>query len=326
MRKLHIPGVGAVSAIGLGTAHYGTAIDEARAFRLLDCYTESGGNYIDTAHIYGAWVPGCHGASEAIIAKWYRQRGRPKDVLVSTKGCHAEIANPRRLRVTPESVRRDLAQSLERLGLESIPLYWLHRDDPEVPVGELMDALAGEHAAGRVGAIGASNWTPGRIQDANVYAARNNLPPFAASQVGWSLARPNEYLRTFPGGALYMDDAGYAFHSAEKMPLFAFSSQAAGFFSRRYRWDGSDEKTARWEMVERMFLNDVNHARLHAAREMSSRKRTTPNGIALAWLLSQPFPVAALIGPTTGAQLSSSLDASSIRLSPAERDALGFAY
>src|SRR5258708_24030433 len=140
---------------------------------------------LDTAPVYGG------GDSERAIGCWLRERGRRDDVLILTKGVHPFLSDwiPR---VNPAALAQDLGESRERLGVETIDLYLLHRDDPSVSVGSLVDCLNEHVAAGRIRAFGVSNWTHQRIQEANSYAASHGLRGFVASSPHLALAVPCE--------------------------------------------------------------------------------------------------------------------------------------
>ena len=155
------------SVIALGTGNYGSGISAEDSFRLLDEFAGAGGNLLDSAHIYAAWLPDGTGKSEKTIGQWLRKSGLRDKMIMATKGGHFDLATPEISRVRPECIDRDFQESQERLQLDTIDLYYLHRDDPGVPVAELLDVLQPHLRAGRIKAIGASNWSPERIKLAN---------------------------------------------------------------------------------------------------------------------------------------------------------------
>jgi aryl-alcohol dehydrogenase-like predicted oxidoreductase len=306
----------APSVIGLGTGGFGTRIPQDQAFAMLDLFAELGGNFLDTARVYAAWIPGGAGASERTIGAWLRSRGAAASFVVATKGGHPDLKTMHISRLSPPEIAADVAASLDALAVEAIDLYWLHRDDPAIPVGEIMDALHEQVAAGRLAALGASNWTPERIAAANAYAAGRGRPGFCASQIGWSLAVADTSAAPF-GGTLSMDAATLAYHQCTGFPVMAYSSQAAGFFAGkadRYR----DQADAKVDGFARTYVSAANFARLDRAREVAARHGRPANDVALAYLLSQPFPVYALAGCQTVAQVRSSCAASDLRLSSEE--------
>jgi len=307
------------TVIGLGTGSFGTAVPEDAAFALLDRYVELGGNHVDTAHVYAAWVPGGAGASERTIGKWMASRGARGQVLLATKGAHHDIDTYEK-RMTAEAIRRDLHESLDRLGTDRVDLYWLHRDDENVPVGEILGWL-GEHiAAGLIGAIGCSNWSTARQREANRWAAAHGLVDFAAGQVRWSLAEHRLPPGDTGSGMVGMDDEMFAWHVESGRPVFAYSSQARGFFSGRYAPGSQPGDPDIREDVLTCYGSAANFRRLAAAQRLAAEQGRTANQVALAWVLHQPVPTCALIGPRTIAQLEDSCAAGSIALSS---DALG---
>ena len=283
------------SAICLGAGSYGSGIPQDAAFAILDAFADQGGNFVDTARVYGAWLPNGAGLSERVVGAWLAARGMRKQFVVGTKGAHPELATMHISRLAPQDIAADLEASLQALQTDWVDLYWLHRDDTAVPVGEIMAALHVHVASGRVRAIGASNWSVDRLTEANAYAATHGLTPFSASQIGWSLARSNPAAQVFPG-TLSMDAAIHTYHCRSGLPVLAYSSQAQGFFSGRYRADGPAPVTPKEKSIARNYDLPDNWARLARAQELAARYGRTANEIALAYLLSQPFAVFPIVG------------------------------
>ena len=304
MHYVDIPGVERpLSRLALGTILFG-AVPHEQAVGVLDRFVERGGNTFDTAHSYG------RGACERALGAWLAARGNREDIVVIDKCCHpVGQSGPR---VTPEYIHSDLHESLERLQTDYVDLYLLHRDDENVPVGPLVEALNEEHARGRIRAFGGSNWRHARVAEANAYAAEHGLVGFAASSPNLSLARPNEAMW---GGCISISvgSDAYAWHVETQMPLISWSSQSGGFFTGRY----SPAETSNADMV-RVYYSDANFARLERARELAAQHGVTALQIALAWVINQPFPVVALIGPQTITELESSLAADDIVLTSEE--------
>ena len=128
-----------VSPLSIGTVNYGTSIDSGDAKAQLDKFVELGGNFIDTAHVYGDWVPGPRGRSERVIGEWLKETGLRKDVVISTR-VPIRIYRIPAFQGQSEAIEKDLNESLERLNTDYIDLYFLHQDNPDVPVEELLDA------------------------------------------------------------------------------------------------------------------------------------------------------------------------------------------
>src|ERR1043166_5285513 len=151
-----------VSSLCLGGGSLGTVIRGADMYRLYDQFREAGGNFFDTAHCYSFWLDGGDGASETALGECVRRRGDRVRVVIATKGGHPAVP-PRYPRpegyLAPEVIATDIQESLQRLGMDQIDLYYLHRDDPRVPVAEIIDMLNAEITRGRIRHLGASNWT-----------------------------------------------------------------------------------------------------------------------------------------------------------------------
>lgn len=291
----------APACIVLGTMIFG--LDRADDwFALLDAYKEMGGNCLDTGRIYRG------GESEQVIGAWLKHRGVRDEFLILTKGAHPKADGIPR--VTPEAIAQDLEQSLDALGVDSIDLYLLHRDDPSVPVDEIVDFLDAEIRAGRIKRFGASNWTAPRIEEANAYAETAGKHGFTLSSPSLSLATPNE--PRWPGCvSLTTDDL--AWYEKTQIPVFSWSSQAGGFFTGAFHPDDRDNA----EMV-RVYYSEENWARLERARSLAKAKGVEATHIALAYVLSQGFPTFALIGPKTREELFVSASHSDLRLTPQE--------
>lgn len=231
-------------------------------------------------------------------------------MTIITKGAHPRPGSPRP-RVRPECIDEDLAESLERLGLDRVDVYLLHRDNKRVPVGPIVQCLTEHQRARRIGAFGGSNWSHGRTSRTNAYAADHGLTPFALSSPNLSLAVPNGPMWS---GCVSLNDHGWRWHRRTQFPLLSWSSQARGFFSGRY--DPADPAAA--GDVARVYYNQGNWDRLARCRELAGRRGCEPIQIALAWVLNQPFPVAAVVGPQTIEELKSCVAAAAIELSEQE--------
>ncbi|WP_248925662.1 aldo/keto reductase [Paenibacillus hamazuiensis] len=269
----------------------------------IDAFLAIGGNTLDTAHIY------CGGESEQVIGRYMRERGNRDELVILTKGAHHNKDGPR---VNKECIDSDLFTSLERLETDFIELYALHRDDPSVPVGAILEALNEHIEAGRIGAIGGSNWSWQRLQEANDYAASHGLVGFTFSSPNLSLAKANE---PFWAGCVSADAETCAWHEKHQLPLLSWSSQARGFFTGRF----SPEVRDNADMV-RVFYSDGNWERLRRAEQLAKEKQVSVIQIALAYVLNQPFPTCALIGAQNTAELRSCDEGARIKLTREELD------
>src|ERR687883_280587 len=296
----HIPGIDKpVARLIMGSIAL-TSRDMPFTCAMLDYYVSLGGNAVDTAYHYGEEV-------ERAIGQWMQLRGNRDQTVIVGKGAHH---GPRGPRVNRDAIASDLAASLERLQTDYIDLYLLHRDDAAVPVGEIVEWLNEHYQAGRIRAFGESNWTTGRLQAAIDYAREHELVPFVASSPNFSLAVWNE-----PPWKDCLSAAveGKEWYNERQFPLLAWSSQAQGFFTGRY----SPEDRSNPNMV-RTWYNEANFERLERARELGRRKGVSANAIALAYVLCQPFPTFALIGPHTLEELRTSCEALRVSLTPEE--------
>lgn len=280
-------------------------------FALLDGVFARGCNTFDTAHVYGG------GECDRILGKWIAERGIRQKVVVLAKGAHH---NADRRRVTPFDIASDLHDTLARMKTNYIDLYVLHRDDPEAPVGPIVEALNEHRAAGRIRAFGGSNWSHERLAAANAYAAAHGLVPFAASSPHFSLAQqvaePWENCISIAG---HDCAPARAWYEHMQMPVFAWSSLSNGFFSGRYTRadieafpDDSDEQ------VVRCYKCAENLARLDRTTELASKKGVTVPQLALAYLLRQPLNVFALVGCQSAEEMAANEAAFDVPLTTEE--------
>ena len=280
--------------------------DPAHVATMIEAYLERGGNMIDTANIYGG------GKSERSIGEWLRRSGRRADIQLLTKGAHHDKVGKR---VTPDEISFDLGQSLERLGVPSVDLYVLHRDDPDVPVGPIVETLHRHTARGRVKAFGGSNWSHQRLDEAQAYARERGLTPFAASSPNLALPVPNEPMWA-DCVSISGDADAQAWYRRAKMPVLSWSSQASGFFSGRFSPEFTPETGGDKDVV-RVYFAEQNWERYRRAQQLGEELGKSAIQIGLAWVLNQPdLNVFALIGPRTTDELNSSLDAAEVKLTP----------
>lgn len=263
--------------------------DADASFALLDGVFDLGCTTFDTAHGYGG------GDSERTLGRWIRERGVRDQVVILTKGAHH---NQDRQRVTPFDITSDLHDSLARLQVDYIDLYVLHRDDPSVPVGPIVEILNAHRRAGLIGAFGGSNWSHTRIKAANEYAAAHGLAPFAISSPQFSLAEmvkepwENCVSISGPSGA-----AARAYYQETRTALFTWSSLAGGFFSGRFTRDNLDTFESHMDkLCVRSYAHEENFQRLDRARQLAAEKGLTLPQIALAYSQNHPLNLFSLVG------------------------------
>jgi aryl-alcohol dehydrogenase-like predicted oxidoreductase len=235
-------------------------------------------------------------------------------VVVIGKGAHHDRDTFER-RVNPAAIQEDVRISLRTMQLDRMDAYLLHKDDPDVPIGPIVEALNEEAAAGRIGAFGGC-WSHQRIAEANAYAATHWLQPFTISSPNLALAVPNEPMWV---GCVSLagDSEAQAWYEETRMPVLAWSSQARGFFSGHYAPDVTEGDANEMNVI-RTYYSEANWERYRRAGELAERKGRTLSQIALAWVLHQPLEIYALIGPRTVAELDDCLGALEVELSPHE--------
>lgn len=265
---------------------------------MFDDYFERGGNCFDTAYIYGA------GVCEKMLGQWIKNRKIREQVVVLDKGASGPFCNP-------EGMTKQFLESLERLQTDYVDLYLLHRDNPDIPVGEFVDVLNEHKQAGRIRAFGGSNWTIERVTAANEYAAAKGLTGFSVLSNQFSLARM--VTPVWAGCLSASDPESRAWLTKTQMVLMPWSSQGRGFFLDQV----NPEYRSNEELVRSWYSPD-NFRRLERARELARKRGVLPINIALAYVLCQPFPTFPLIGPRTLAETRSSFQSLEIELSAEE--------
>jgi len=284
-----------VSRLALGCMGFSSF---AEASVLYDAFFEAGGTMFDTARHYKA------GVADALLGHWMRSRGVRGEVTVIGKGGHTPNCDP-------VSVSQQVHESLDSLQTDCMDVYFLHRDNPAVPVGEFIDVLNEHRRAGRIGLFGGSNWTIARTEEANAYAARHGLTGMGALSNHFSLAEMIEPM--WPGCIASSDAASVEWLRRTGTTLFAWSSQARGFFTDRARRDRQDDP-----LMVRTWYNDTNFARRERAAVLAERYGVSLMNVSLAYVLAQDFPVIPLVGPLTLDELHDSLNALSCNLKPEE--------
>lgn len=292
--KRQIPGLAKpASVVALGFEFFPNF---ASASLTLDAFYEAGGNLFDTAYVYGG------GKTEAIFGDWHTSRNVPREEIVLIgKGAHSPLCYP-------DMIAKQLDQSLERLKTDYVDVYFMHRDNLDVPVGEFVDAMDAEVRRGRIrGIFGGSNWTRERMDEAAAYAQKNGKQAPGALSNNFSLAEMLDPI--WAGCVAASDDEWKEWLKSRQIPNFAWSSQGRGFFTERAGRDKHDD-----EEIVRVWYSDRNFVRRDRAIELAQKLGRHPIHIALAYVIAQPFPVIPLIGPRTIAELEDSLSALDIAL------------
>ena len=290
----------------LGGNVFGWTADEHASFAVLDAYAAAGGNFVDTADAYSAWIPGHSGGeSETIIGRWIASRANRAQMIIATKvgrlaGLHG---------LSSATIRAAADASLRRLGVECIDLYYAHADDPDTPLEETLSAFDALIKAGKVRWIGASNYTAARLAAALRVSASGGLARYVALQPHYNLVHRHEY-----EGALR------DLCVQEGISCLPYYALASGFLTGKYA-KGAKVDSPRAAGVQHLF--DARGERILAAlTRIASAHGTTPGAVAIAWLLADPTVAAPLASARTPRQLADLLPAVTLALTAAELDAL----
>ncbi len=299
-----------VAAICLGGGEIGSSLDRDASFKLLDDYLELGGNFLDTALVYGDWVPDLpRGSSEKTIGAWMQARGNRDRIVLATKGAHWRFEQPKVPRLSRADIVSDLDTSLENLQTDRIDLYWLHRDDPNTPVETIIDTLDAQRRAGKIRYFGASNWQPMRMLAAQEVAQSRGIQGFVADQVLWNPA----VLRNYPYGdptVGFMDETRFIYHEQTGMAAIPFQSQAFGLFRRLH--DGTLEQMN--PGFRGFYRLPETLRRYERMRQVMDETGLTITQVVLGWLRGQPFTTVPIVGCRKREDLRDSMSALDVRL------------
>ncbi|MDR2537532.1 MAG: aldo/keto reductase [Treponema sp.] len=285
-----------VAPVCIGTAQFGVAVSDEAALKQLDLYFELGGNFIDTAHIYNDWIPGPKSRSERVIGEWLNIRNTRDKIVLSTKGAHPSFENFEQARLSAADINHDINESLAVLQTDYIDLYFLHRDDTERPVAEIIDTLDDAVQAGKIRWYGCSNWTLARVKQARDYATKKGTPGFVCSQLMWSLADIRfEHLsdKTLVG----MDKEIHAYHAETKLSAMAYMGIAKGYFIRRSRGGIiPPEISATYQCPE-------NNRIFAELTKLAKQMRLSITDLCYFYFSAQPFPAIPIAAFSSETQL-----------------------
>ena len=290
-----------VAPLAFGGNVFGWTVDEATSFRLLDAFVDAGFNLIDTADSYSRWVTGHQGGeSETIIGRWIAARGRHDDVVIATK-VGSDMGLGRKC-LRKDYILQAAESSLRRLQVDAIDLYQSHWDDETTPLDETLEAYATLIAQGKVRAIGASNLSADRLQQALDVSARNGLPRYLTLQPPYNL-----YDRATFEGTLA------SLCIREGIGVISYFALAAGFLTGKYRSEADFAKSARGGGMAK-YLDPRGLRILAALDRVAADKHATPAAVALAWLIDRPGLTAPIASATTVEQLGELIAATRLRL------------
>jgi aryl-alcohol dehydrogenase-like predicted oxidoreductase len=280
----------------LGGNVFGWTAKGDEAFAILDRFAEAGGMMVDTADVYSAWVPGHEGGeSESLLGEWLKRSGR-KDVMVATKVGYVGG-------LSAAHIEAAAAASLRRLGVEAIDLYYAHKDDPETPLEETLGAFDALVRAGKVRAIGASNYSAERLAAALDISERGSLARYEVLQPEYNLIARDGF-----EGALQ------ALCVAREIGVLPYFGLASGFLTGKYRSAADFHKSVRGDRMA-AYLNERGLGVLAALDEVAAETGATPAQVALAWLAAQPGVTAPIASATSLAQLEELLGVLTLELS-----------
>ena len=287
----------------LGGNVFGWTADKAESFRILDRFAAAGGTMVDTADVYSNWVPGHSGGeSETIVGEWLRARGGGGGLLVATKV--GMLAGEGGERLEPARIAAAAEGSLRRLGVEAIDLYYAHQDDPGTPVEETLAAFDALVRAGKVRALGASNFSARRLGEALAASGRHGLARYEVLQPEYHLMARDEFEAELQPLCL-----------AEGLSVLPYFGLASGFLTGKYRSRDDFAKSVRGRRMDR-FWNPRGFAVLAALDEVAGEARSTPAQAALAWLAAQPAVAAPIASARTLDQAEEIVGAMELELTP----------
>ena len=299
-----------VSPLCFGGNVFGWTVDEATSFRLLDAWLDAGFNFVDTADVYSRWVPGhTGGESETVIGKWLRHSGKRNQVVIATKV--GKDMGDGKVGLRPEYIRQAVEDSLRRLQTDHIDLYQSHDDDASVPLADTLGAFADLIQAGKVRAIGASNYTAPRLAEALQTSERLGLPRYESLQPLYNL-----YDR-----AVFERDLGPLCRE-HQVGVINFYTLAAGFLTGKYRTPDDAGKSPRGPKTVGLYLNTRGLRILAELDEMAARYQVEPGQVAVAWLMAQPGVTSPIASASTPEQLEVLIAAAQLKLDPDAIEAL----
>ena len=297
-----------VAPLALGGNVFGWTADEATSFRILDAFVDAGGTMIDTADVYSAWVEGHKGGeSEEVIGRWLKRDPSKRDkVVIATKVGFAEG-------LAPEVIARSCDASLQRLGVETIDIYYQHKDDETVPLADSLKTFDDQAKAGKIRAIGLSNFTPGRLAEACIVARVDGFPAVSAFQTWYNLLERPKYEAALREVAV-----------KENLAVFPFYALANGYLTGKYRSRDDLGKSVRGlRNVE--YLEGKGPTVLAALDEVAAETGAALASVTLAWTMAQPTITAPIASATSVEQAEQLIAGMTLELTPAQLERLAAA-
>jgi len=298
-----------ISPLALGGNVFGWTIDEPASFKILDAFVAAGFHLVDTADIYAKWVPGNKGGeSETIIGNWLRKSGKRSEVLLATK-VGMEMGPPKK-GLSAAYISRAVEDSLKRLQTDYIDLYQAHKDDPDTALEETLQAFGKLMKAGKVRAIGASNYSGQRLAQALEVSRKNNYPAYQTMQPEYNLYDRAQYEKDLEPLCV-----------ANGLGVISYFSLASGFLTGKYRSEEDLSKSQRGGRVKK-YLNERGFRILKALDEVARKYNSTAAKVALAWVIARPSITAPIASATNLEQLKDLIEATKLQLDQASIEIL----
>ncbi len=294
-----------IAPLALGGNVFGWTADEATSFALLDAFVDAGGTMIDTADVYSAWVPGHQGGeSETLIGEWLKRRGSREGVRIATKVGMLHRHGGGRLE--PWRIAKAAEESLKRLGVETIDLYYAHRDDPDTPMEEVLEAFDRLVREGKVRTLGASNFTAERLGEALDLSERLGLARYEVLQNEYHLLARSEFEAALQPLCL-----------AEEIGVLPYYGLASGYLTGKYRSDADYGRSVRGDRMAK-YVEGLGPVVLAALDAIAAETGATQAQIALAWLAARPANAAPIASARTADQLEELLGEMQLELSSSQ--------
>ncbi len=289
-----------IAPINFGGNVFGWTLDQQQSFEILDKFVGAGFNFIDTADTYSWWVNGTGGQSEEIIGRWLKSRGNRQNMVIATKV--GSETKEHGYDISKKHILKSADESLKRLGIDHIDLYYTHFDDKITPVEETLSAYDELIKAGKVRYIAASNLSPARLIESFEVAEKNGLPKYVALQPHYNLVERAGFETDY---ASLVERYG--------LSVFPYWSLAAGFLTGKYRTEADFDKTARGGGIKKYF-DEKGKAVLKALDSISEKHGAKQATVALAWLLAKPLITAPIVSATSENQLETLFAAPALKL------------
>ena len=304
LRPLGLSGI-EVAPLAFGANVFGWTADEPTAFRLLDTFTDSGFNLVDTADIYSKWAPGNSGGeSETVIGRWIALGGGRRERIVLATKVGMEMPGGKK-GLSRQYIAQAVEDSLKRLQTDRIDLYQAHAEDPGTPIEESLEAFSRLVRDGKVRAIGASNYAAASLEKAEQAARSAGLPRYETLQPQYNLYARQDFEEKLQPAC---EKLGVA--------VIPYWSLASGFLTGKYRTEADLAQSPRGAGIKTKYMNERGMRILAALDQVAKSKRAKDSQVALAWLMSRPTIAAPIASATTLAQLRELMAAAELTLDP----------